>query len=134
MARFDKYDPKDGGFRALLANDWQADGDLETVFGMSLNASGHAVAGTDNGNTKLGGVMILTKVANAGDVVDIMTDGEVVEFGGSAGTDYYVDPRDGTVTTAEAVDTTGDGATDTSTIPIGHTVEADRLVVRTLRS
>lgn len=133
MARFDKYDSKDGGFRALLANDWQTEGDLETPFGMALNASGHAVAGPDNGNTKLAGLMIITKLANAGDVVDIMSDGEIVEFGGVAGTNYFVDPRDGTLTTSSALDTTGDGATDTNTIPVGHTVEADRLVVRVSR-
>lgn len=128
MARYDKYDPKDGGFRALLAADFSTEGDLETAFGVSLNASGHVVIG-GGGNTDIVGVMILTKLANAGDVVDLMTDGEIVELAGTAGSIYYTRHDTGALTTNS--DPAGDGSI--ATTRVGHSVEADRLVVRTAR-
>lgn len=43
MARYDKYDPLSGGFRALLAPGWAvAD---ETPVGVGLDTSGRVVAG-----------------------------------------------------------------------------------------
>lgn len=58
----------------------------------------------------------------AGDIVDVMTDGEIVELTGlAAGTKYYADP-------------TGNGVNTTNTNPyVGHTVEAGRLIVRVAR-
>lgn len=117
MANYDKYDPKAGGFRAALAADWPKT-DAKTVFGVGLNASGQIVKG--NGNTGVVGVLILTKDQEAGDVVDIMTSGEIVSFEGDPGTAYYADPTSGEVSS-----TGGEG-----TYRVGHTVRGDRLVVR----
>lgn len=141
-ARYDKYEPISGGFRAPLGADLTFD--AAGHFGpkaVSLNASGQAVVGTAG---QSGGVGILIKnvplypnlgnVAGAvnaavpiggkaGNIVDIMTDGEIVGVTGLvAGTTYYA-AADGTLTnTAPAAGVNG--------YRVGHTVEADRLVVR----
>ena len=119
MARYDKYEPLTGGFRAPLAADWLA-ADLNEVFAVGLNANGEVVKGS--GNTGVIGVLVLTKVLAAGKVVDVMQDGEIVEMdvnhaGIIAGTRYYGSAA-GALTTVN---------TD---VPLGWTVEATRLVVR----
>lgn len=116
MGRYDKYDPVSGGFRAALAADYAGS---ETPIGVGLDVNGRVVPGA--GNTGIVGVMVKVSAANAGDIVDVMTDGEIVEFGGQAGTVYTATEADGTVaTTAPAA----------GIIAIGFTVEADRLIVR----
>jgi ATP-dependent protease HslVU (ClpYQ) peptidase subunit len=119
VARYDKYDPIDGGFRAPLAADW-LEADLNKVFAVGLDANGKVVKGAGNSGVK--GVLVLSKVIKADKIVDVMTDGEVVEMdvnhaGIVAGTSYYGSAA-GALTTVN---------TDK---PIGHTVEATRLVVR----
>ena len=72
------------------------------------------------GNTGVIGVITLTKLRVAGDIVDVMTDGEIVECEGlTAGTAYYAVPASGALS-----------ATATANKRVGHTVEADRLIVR----
>lgn len=125
MARIDKYDPKSGGFRAALAADRAATpgaiGDADGPIGVGLDANGRVVAGA--GNTGVVGVLVLTQNKVAGDIVDIMTDGELVEAGGTAGTTYYADGGTGALGTAAPAA----GANGTR---VGRTVEAGRLVVR----
>lgn len=146
-ARYDKYDPINGGFRAILnaALTFDANGSSGIV-AVSLNASGKVVVGTA-GQSGFVGVVVknvpmtpnLGNIAGqvnsavpiggvAGEVVDIMTDGEIVYnvadllvTGGIAfvaGKRYYA-KADGTISP-----TLADGPY------IGHTVEATRLVVR----
>lgn len=116
MARYDKYDPISGGFRAPLDADWDADL-IGVPTGVGLNASGRIVPGA--GNTGVLGVLVVDKPMVAGDVVDTMTSGEIVDVADlAAGTSYFADGADGAV---------GVDATDTR---VGHTVEATRLVVR----
>lgn len=120
MPNYDKYDPKAGGFRAPLAADW-APGDVKKVFGVGLNANGAVVKGA--GNSGLKGVLVLTKALKAGDIVDVMTHGEIVDMvsaGGVAGTSYYAATADGVVNATSAA----------GKHRVGHTVNADRLVVR----
>lgn len=124
MARYDKYDPKDGGFRARLAADF-AEANLETTLGVSLDVNGHVVIG-NGGNTDIVGVLVLAEAHPSGTVVDVMTDGEIVEFVGDPGTDYY-SAADGTISANPDVDGVGTG------VRIGHTVEEDRVVVRVAR-
>lgn len=97
--------------------DWLV-ADLRKVVPVSLNASGQVVKGT-GGQSGFIGVVVLTKVVTAGDIVDVMQDGEIVEMTGlAAGTKYY------------AV-ATGEGVNTTATNPlVGWTVEAGRLIVR----
>lgn len=88
MSRYDKYDPKNGGFRAVLAADWNP-ADLEKIFGVGLDSSGRVVKGA--GQTGVIGVLVLTKARKAGEIVDVMTSGEIVDFGptfGTPGTDF----------------------------------------------
>lgn len=123
MSRYDKYDPKVGGFRAYLAEDW-ATADINLLVGVGLNATGEVVKGA-GADGSLCGVMVLTKARKAAEVVDVMTSGECVEFGlhedeptATAGTRYFADPTTGAIST-----------TDTG-IYVGRTVEKDRIVVR----
>lgn len=123
MSRYDKYEPKAGGFRAPIAAAWAAS-EIGKIFGVGLNASGQVVAG--DGNTGVIGILCLSSAKAAGDIVDVMTSGELVEVTANdgttaltAGTVYYADPTTG-VLEASA---TGDKK-------VGFTVEATRLVVR----
>lgn len=141
-ARYDKYEPIAGGFRAPLAADLTFDS--AGHFGpkaVSLNASGQAVVGTAG---QSGGVGILIKNVplypnlgnipgavnagvpvggKAGNIVDIMTNGEIVGVTGlAAGTVYYAQADGSLTATAPAAGVNG--------YKVGHTVEADRLVVR----
>lgn len=126
MARYDKYDPISGGFRAALAADG-LDADVGVPIAVSLNASGRVVKGTagqsgitgvfvDDG-VRLGGVL---KGSKAGKVVDVMTAGEISDCTGfTAGQGAYA-------ATTGAITTPG----STGNLAVGHTVEASRLVVR----
>lgn len=141
-ARYDKYEPISGGFRAPLAADLTFD--AAGHYGpkaVSLNASGQAVEGTAG---QSGGVGVLVKNVplypnlgnipgavnagvpiggKAGNIVDIMTDGEIVGVTGLvAGTTYYALANGTLSATAPAAGVHG--------WKVGHTVEADRLVVR----
>lgn len=117
MANYDKYDPKAGGFRAPLHADWLP-ADLKKVIGVGLNASGNIVKGA--GTSGLVGVLVLTEALKAGDIVDVMTAGEIVAFDAVPGTVYYCLPATGVVDATSAAGKTR----------VGHTVKADRLVVR----
>lgn len=116
MARIDKYDPISGGFRAPLNAAYTG---AAAPIGVGLNSSGRVVAGA--GVTGIIGVICCPYDKAAGDTVDVMTAGELAEFGGAAGTIYTAD------TTTGAIGTTAASATKTK---VGFTVEADRLIVR----
>lgn len=121
MARYDKYDPVDGGFRAPLAADFAA-ADLNKCLGVGLDVNGRVVIGA--GNTGIVGTLVLTKALKAGDIVDVMTDGEQVEMTGlAAGTVYYADAATGALGAVAP-------AAGVNAARVGHTVEATRLVVR----
>lgn len=119
-----------GGFRAALNANWLS-ADLNKVVGVSLNSSGKLVKGTA-GQSGFVGVVCLngyqisgtsnwTGMRYAGDIVDVMQDGEIVEMTGLvAGTPYYALAN-------------GDGVTATNATGlrrVGWTVEATRLIVR----
>lgn len=133
MARYDKYDPKVGGFRAHLAVDWLL-ADINKVVPVGLNVDGQVVKG--DGQTGVLGVLVLTRVIKAGqEPVDVMTAGEIVEFPSAAapaapGTVIYGEGT-GDFEVGAAADVAA-GATR-----LGHTVEARngygaRLVVRVI--
>lgn len=116
MPRYDKYEPYAGGFRAptqeaiALAN-------KNVLSGVQLNDAGRTILDGSEADKAFVGVVIPHDYKNPGDIVDVMTHGEIVEFEGDPGTDYFVQD-DGTI---------GDTASD---FYVGHTVEATRLVVR----
>ena len=120
--RIDKSDPYSGTNRARLAANWLA-ADIGVIVGVGLDANGRIVKGA--GNTGVIGVLVLSKVRNAGEAVDILKRGEVV--GGAevivgtaavAGTSYAISAAG--VITATAAGVRGS---------LGHTVEIDRLIV-----
>lgn len=115
MARIDKYDPVDGGFRAPLAADWAGSA---TPIGVGLDVNGRVVAGV--GQTGIVGVLCKPDAAKATNIVDIMRDGELVEFAGVAGTLYTANTVTGVITSAAASGTQ---------IVVGFSVEATRLIV-----
>jgi hypothetical protein len=123
MARFDKVEPYVGNTRARLAADWvAADG---VPIGVGLDATGKVVVGA--GTTGIVGIVVLVKEnKKAGDTVDIMTAGDIVECPSVAAAFAA-----GTIITANT--TTG---VLSVTVPsatqayVGFTVEAGRLVVR----
>jgi hypothetical protein len=103
VARYDKYDPLSGGFRAKAAAAWAA-ADIGKVFGVGLNTSGQAVKGA--GNTGVIGVVVVNQAMNIGDVLDVMTAGELADTTTlndgttalTAGTAYYADVTTGAIT------------------------------------
>lgn len=128
MARYDKYNPKVGGYRAPLAADFDP-ANLERCLGVGHDANGRVVIGA-GANGRLKGVLVLTKARKAGDIVDVMTDGEIVEFGPSdaastpgvdfatAGADYFA------AANGEVTETVGGTY-------VGHVVAGgQRLIVR----
>lgn len=135
MARYDKYNPFNGGFRAQLAADWpRADAIGGVPYGVGLNAQGKVVKGA--GNSGILGCLVLAQATQndgikwkAGDWVDIMTSGEIVEWATSAGvagaasTNYYI-------TSATGLIVAGGAAAVAGQIYLGTTVEAERLIVR----
>lgn len=118
MARYDKYEPYAGGFRCNHAVDVPPE-QIKTVIGVGLNANGLQVKGA--GNTGILGVQVVTTQIDhkAGDVTDVMTSGEIVDFGGQPGTVYYSNAA-GDISATGGVGTTR----------IGHTAEGSRLIVR----
>lgn len=121
MARYDKYDPKDGGFRAPLAADLVKNSAGNPV-GVSLDVNGRITPGVA-GTSGYVGLLTITRDAKAADVLDVMTHGEIVELAGlAAGTAYYL--------SAAGVLQTGAPAAGVNGYYVGHTVEATRLVVR----
>lgn len=115
MARYDKYDGKAGGFRAVLEVGLSG-GDVAVPLGVGVNASGRVVKGA--GTSGIAGVLLIDTPKSAGDVVDVMTSGEIVDVAAlTGGTEYFA-------TAAGALDTVATGT------KVGFTAEASRLIVR----
>jgi hypothetical protein len=137
MSRYDKYNPISGGYRAGLNAAWTLTSgpssatDLFRVTGVQLNASGRLIRATNV--LACCGIVIAHGAKAAGEIVDVMTSGEVVELGvddiqgataPTAGTVYYLDLTAGRLTA------TAPTPAGTNFVRIGQTVEATRLVVR----
>lgn len=116
MARIDKYDPISGGFRAPLNAAYTG---AAAPIAVGINGSGRVVAGASV--TGIVGIICSPYNKAAGDIVDVMTDGELVEFGGAAGTVYTANTTTGVISSA---------AGSVTQVVVGFTVEADRLIVR----
>jgi hypothetical protein len=124
MARIDKTDSAIGVFRANLAADYAGS---ETPIAVGLDVNGRVVVGA--GVSGIVGILcrpVLNVQApllpyKAGSPIDVLTNGELVEFAGVAGTKYTANTTTGVISSAAASGTQ---------IPVGWTVEATRLVVR----
>lgn len=120
-AHYDKYDPISGGFRAPLAAAVTG-ANVRVVRAVSLDANGRVVLGTA-ANSGFVGVIVAHKDMAAGEIIDVMQNGEIVDVTGfTAGTKYYA-------TAAGPVGTTAPTAGVNAGL-VGWTVESDRLVVR----
>lgn len=130
MSRIDKYEAMGGGFRAPL-NAALIASDVGKVQAVSMNGSGRVVIGGAAAAIGIKGVICPFKILAAGDPIDVMTDGEIVEFIDSAG-----------ATVAAGVDVFAAFASGAVTVTstsapqyVGHTVEGGspgqtRLIVR----
>ena len=133
MARYDKTSPYNSTFRVHVAANYP-DADLGQIFGVGLDATGKVVKGAGADGNIIGVLVVTEKPGVVGPLkdvsrVDVMTSGEVTDFGpsagvagvdfGVAGTAYYSDD-DGIISS-----TGGEG-----TWYVGHTVEPDRLICR----
>lgn len=142
---YDQYEPIAGGFRARLANPLTVDANGSTgLLGVSLNATGRALKG-DGGQSGLVGVTVknvargpidrrFTQLhggtpnpyapigVQKGDVIDIMTNGVIVNLDPQAfpaGSPVFVDAAGNASVTSAA-----------GSYQIGHTVDAGVLIVR----
>lgn len=139
MSRYDKYDPMTGGFRAPLAANFaytaslpdKTHADLSKLFAVALNGSGQVVK-FGSAATAFAGVMILTRPMAAGDIVDVMTDGEIVELVDAeilaadtlgTGQALFADVSLATGQLVGQSNAAGD-------FYVGRTVESQRLIVR----
>jgi hypothetical protein len=137
--RWDKYDPYVANFRGPLAADVNLATQANAVLAVGVNSSGAITVGA--GQTGVKGVTIIPVGVDmhgvlldggvnieAGDICDVGKHGEITNFkpfqpsgtapAAAAGTNYY-GHADGAV-----LPSTGPGA-----VYVGHTVEADRLIV-----
>lgn len=134
MARFDKYEPLSGGTRAALGFTI-ASNQVNVPLGVGLDTSGRVVLGA--GNTGIIGVICQEKIRNTGQIVDVMQDGDVVEFSGVAGTNYFADGASGALVAGTGT-ATNTGPVTANSKKVGFTVEAAsglaRLVVRVNRA
>lgn len=135
MARIDKYCD---GFRAPLAAAFTGGTngvDFGKVICVGLNANGQVTASAPASGYL--GVMVLHESFTAGEQVDVMDRGEIVEFdqefnaptgAATSGTTYYADS-----TTNDGQFFTTAPAAGVNAVKIGTTVEDDRLIVRVTR-
>lgn len=124
FGRFDKYDGMTGGFRAPLNANMSATGDdIGKVQAVSINSSGRVVIGGP-AETAVMGVICPVKVMNAGDIIDVMTAGEIVRMVKTAGTAWAA----GDPVYAHAAGTLD--AVSGSGKAVGKIIELDRMVVR----
>lgn len=127
MARYDKYDPISGGFRAPLAAAITDGAEIGVPLAMGLDGQGRAVLGA--GTTGVTGVYVADQAKAVGDIADIMTAGEIVDLDEAAfnpGTTYFgqIDGAvNGTAGGARVGFTVGDASVTTGEV-------RSRLVVR----
>lgn len=122
MSRYDKYDPVSGGFRAPLA-DVISSSDVGKIFAVALNNQGQVIR-TGISTSPVVGVICPHKPFVAGDIIDVMTAGEIVDATETAGTAFAA----GAAVYGHADGTVDDTAANGKLV--GFTVESDRVVVR----
>jgi hypothetical protein len=123
IPRFDKYDPVSGGFRAPLAAAILAT-DKDKIQAVSINTSGQVAIG-GAAETAIIGVIIAGRAMAAGEVIDVMTHGEIVGALTTAGAAFVT----GAIVSVATGASTGLVASAAGKV-IGRVIEADRLVIR----
>lgn len=87
MSRYDKYEPRAGGFRAVL-NAAIAASDVGKIYAVAINGSNRAIRTGIGATADIVGVICAVRPMNAGEIVDVMTSGEIVEATKTAGTAF----------------------------------------------
>jgi hypothetical protein len=130
LSRYDKIDPFGGSFRAPMNADLTlaAFNALQTgnPVGVTLNSSGKVIVGGPGnvfGDEDIVGLLVITKNVKAGDIVDIMKTGEIVELAGNvAGDTIWISNTTGLLDSVPP-------AIGVNKVRAGYTVEATRLIV-----
>lgn len=137
MSRYDKYNPVSGGFRAPVNAAWTSTSgptsatDLNRILVVSINGSGRVIKAT---TVALACGILIAHVSPlaAGDVVDVMTHGEVVEMSGTdmeSGTAPVAGAKLWFNATASRLTATAPAA-GVAGFYVGQMIEVGRLVVR----
>lgn len=84
MARFDKYDPFSGGFRGVL-NAAIASADVGKIYAVAINGTNRVIRTGIGATADIVGVICAVRPMAAGDPIDVMTAGEIVEALETAG-------------------------------------------------
>lgn len=87
MSRFDKYEPRAGGFRATL-NAAIAAADVGKIYAVSVNGSNRVIRTGIAATADIAGVICAVRPMSAGEQIDVMTHGEIVEALETAGTGF----------------------------------------------
>jgi len=122
MSRFDKYGPVVGGFRVPL-NAAILAANVGKIQGVSVNTSGKAIIGGSAAGAIVGLICAVRPMA-AGDIIDVMTAGEIAEATMTAGTAF---------TAGALVYVHLDGTVDNTAtlgVIVGKMIQLDRMVVR----
>lgn len=122
MARFDKVEPLGGSFRAPLGFQ-PVEADIGKVYSVDINGSGQAIKSVDGNAAR--GVICLSSMINQGRPIDVMTDGEIVDVDADSGVTGFAAGAHVRAGAAGIVTTAG-----TTEKPVGHFVQAWRLIVR----
>jgi len=124
VSRFDKYEPRVGGFRAKL-NAALLAADVGKIRGVSINSSGRVVIGAA-AETQIVGLICPVRPMAVGEPIDVMTSGEIVECLKTAGTAFVA----GDIVTVAISGDVGSTAVGAGFKAVGHMVELDRMIVR----
>lgn len=87
MSRYDKYEPRAGGFRAVL-NAAIAAADVGKIYAVAINGTNRVIRTGIGSTADIMGVICAVRPMNAGDIIDVMTHGEIVEATETAGTAF----------------------------------------------
>lgn len=123
--RFDKYDPVSGGFRAPL-NAAILSADVNKIQGVSINGSGKVVVG-GAAETAIAGVICPVRPMAAGEIIDVMTSGEIADARTTADAAFTAGALVKVVGTTGAISAGAAGAGEKI---IGRTIELDRIILR----
>lgn len=128
MARYDKYDPISGGFRAPLAAAITAPADIGVPRAVGIDVNGRVVFGA--GASGIIGILVADQAKAANEIVDVMTSGEIVDLDETAfdpGVKYLGQAASGLINTTAGGTPVGCVIRDTA---ITTGVVRTRLVVR----
>lgn len=124
MSRYDKYGPVTGGFRAALLAAIPST-DVAKIQGVRIDTAGKVVIGA-TAETAIIGLICPVRAMAAGEIIDVMTSGEIVEATKTAGTAFAA----GDIVTVAVSGAVGSTAVGAGFKAVGKMIELDRMIVR----